>query len=200
MTSINVRGSTLDNNCENILELTPLRLTSARDEATDTCQENNKPDMPLHSTPNGLHRVDVANNSFSCSSTGLTLFDDANYVDFATKHPENTTLWRSPSPRWSTFLSADDYEECVTNFRESPNNTLDSMEKESEDNNFESELMDRFQNTEDDEPLETDIDNVESETNWLLNDPVNNAEVVMRQKEKRKEQRWEPRLSVVTEI
>ena len=200
LTSINVRGSTLDNNCENILELTPLRLTSARDEATDTCQENNKPDMPLHSTPNGLHRVDVANNSFSCSSTGLTLFDDANYVDFATKHPENTTLWRSPSPRWSTFLSADDYEECVTNFRESPNNTLDSMEKESEDNNFESELMDRFQNTEDDEPLETDIDNVESETNWLLNDPVNNAEVVMRQKEKRKEQRWEPRLSVVTEI
>ena len=201
LTSINVRGSTLDDNCENSLELTPLRLTPASDETRDTCQENNKPDMPCHSTPNGVNSVDAANSSFSTNGTRLTLFDDANYVDFATKPvPDNATPWRSPTPRWSTFLSADDYEECVTNFRESPNNTLHSIEKESEDENFESQLMDRLQNTEIDQPIETDIDNVESETQSLLNDAVNDDDVVMRQKEKRKEQRWEPRLSVVTEI
>jgi hypothetical protein len=191
LTSINHRGSISDDNCGNGLELTPLRF------------ENNKPDMPRYSTPNGLSSFDGVNNNIPCSSARLSLFSDANYVHSETEPPETTALWRPPSPRWSTFLSDDDYEECVTNFRESPINTLDSIKKESEDDSFESELMDRFQNTEYDGPIETDIDNSESETYPFLNDASvdsPDSDVVMRQKDKRKEQRWEPRLSVVTEI
>ena len=200
LTSMNIRGSILDDNCENVLELTPLRLTPA----WDTCQENNKPDMPSHSTPNGLNSVDGANNNIPSISTALTSFNDANYVDSVSEPPETAAaLWRAPSPaRWSTFLSNDDYEECVTNFRESPINTLDSIKKTSEDDNFESDLMDRFKNlhTEFDGPIETDIDNAEYETYPFLDEDNPDSDLVLRQKDKRKEQRWEPRLSVVSEI
>ena len=198
LTSINLRESIFDDNCENILELTPLRLTPA----TDT-RLKSKPDLPNHSTPNGLNSVDGVNNNNPCSSAGLTSFNDANYADSAFEPSETKVLWRSPSPRWSTFLSDDDYEECVTNFRESPSSTLDSIKKASEDDNFECELMDRLQNlqAECDGPVETDIDNVELEIYPFLNEASNpDSNVVLRQKDKHKEQRWEPRLSVVTEI
>lgn len=194
LTSINLLGGTLDENYENRIELTPLRLTPAG----NTCHDNSKPDMPSHSTPNGL------NNNNPSTSAGLTSFTGANYIDSASEPPEIAALWRPPSPRWSTFLSDDDYEECVTNFRESPISTLDSIKKASEDEDFECELNDRLQNlqAEYDGPVETDIDNADSETRPFLDDEsvYSESDVILRQKDKRKEQRWEPRLSVVTEI
>ena len=193
LTSINLLAGTSDENCENRIELTPLRLTPAG----NTRHDNTKPDIPNHSTPNGL------NNNNPSGSTGLTSFTGANYVDSASEPPEISALWRPPSPRWSTFLSDDDYEECVTNFRESPMGTLDSMKKASEDEDFECELNDRLQSLQYNGPVETDIDNVDSEISPFLNDDsgeYSESEVILRQKDKRKEQRWEPRLSVVTEI
>ncbi|XP_028407532.1 uncharacterized protein LOC114530145 [Dendronephthya gigantea] len=201
LTSINNRENTSDDNFENILELTPLRLSSTR----ENCQENNKPEIPNKtSTPKGLNSVDDASNNNPCSSAQMTSFIDANCADSVIEPTKTISLWRrSPSPRWSTFFSEDDYEECVTNFRESPNSTLDSIKKASEDDYFETELMDRLQNlTSDyDGPVETDIDDIESEKYPFLSETSgDNPEIALRQKDKRKEQRWEPRLSVVTEI
>ena len=201
LTSINNRETTSDNNFENILELTPLRLSSTR----ETCRENNNPEVPNQtSTPNGFYSVDGANNNNPCSSAQMTSFKNANCVDSVIEPAETISLWRrTPSPRWSTFLSEGDYEECVTNFLESPNSTLDSIKKASEDDYFESELMDRLQNlpTDYNDPIETDIDDVESEKFPFLSETSDdNPDIVLRQKDKRKEQRWEPRLSVVTEI
>lgn len=194
LTSVTYRGSISEANCETVLELTPLKLNQSWQDT-----ENGEPSRPNHTATNRLNCVDGANNNFPHISGEMTSFNCANYADSVGKPQESPERsWRPPSPRWSTFLNEDDYEECVTNFRESPISTLDSIKKASEDDNFESELMDRFQEC---EPIETDIDDASSERYPFLDEEGNpDSDVVLRQKDKRREQRWEPRLSVVTEI
>lgn len=138
-------------------------------------------------------------------------------------------LQTTPSPRWSTFLQDPDYEyeECVTNFHEASTNSSASASNSNVYNNeeetyFGNELVNRLNMLETeksivyDGPEETDIDDFnESELEPFINasnnmnteDDTSNMlfeddqrEVIRRSRELRREQRWQPRLSMVTEV
>lgn len=194
-TSVNARAGLSDMNCENSSKPNPSMGSSCKIDTVD-----NKTILPMSSTPNGSADSHVVNNDILLNNvSGPIPFNDANYANFV-KMENVFKLRRSPPPRWSTFLSEDDYIECVTNFRESPSSTLESMKKASEDDNFEAELDDRFQSIPSykNEPFETDIDSDEAFP--FINANENSEMDVLYRQKRNNDKRWEPRLSVVTEV
>ncbi|XP_046851806.1 uncharacterized protein LOC124445143 [Xenia sp. Carnegie-2017] len=194
-TSVNARAGLSDMNCDNSTKPNPSMGSSCKIDTVD-----NKTIWPMSSTPNGSADSYVVNKNILLNNvSGPIPFNDANYANFV-KMENVFKLRRSLPPRWSTFSSEDDYIECVTNFRESPSSTLESMKKASDDDNFEAELDDRFQSipSYNNEPFETDIDSDEAFP--FINANENSEMDVLYRQKRNNDKRWEPRLSVVTEV
>lgn len=196
---------------ENSTELTPLTLIP-----------NNLPNE--HESED--EKVDET--AIDNSTTALRLMESMNETDQdvdsplwqTTPSPRWSTFLHDPDL---------EYEECTTDFREYPKDTpelednLDFYNSE-EGDRLGKELAERlqrlkaenilyegpeetdidssdeeFQNDSELEPL-TNGDDMDSEHDTTTSGSKTEAEVVKRRKERRREQRWEPRLSMVTEV